>query len=296
VQSFWLLLSTFLTTLTYALVKLAPVGTAFYDIFLVRSAFMALVILVIAAVSKTSLKTRHPGLQCFRILCGVTALCVNIIAVQHMSVVLFQTLVFTAPLFVAAFGMARGVLLKRFPDPGLLLTIAAGFIGVLLVMRPGGADGSLPFIALGLFSGLCSAATGLTLRKLGSLGEPIIRTVTWFAIGCLAAGIVMFSLFSAESALSLFTEPVMLAIGLTTVGSQLAQTQGWGHGKPLLSASLQFSAVPFAALLGWAITSDTPQALTWAGIALITAAELASGLIQYRLMSRKPTVIHHTPL
>ena len=129
------------------------------------------------------------------------------------------------PLFVAAFGMARGVLLKRFPDPGLLLTIAAGFIGVLLVMRPGGADGSLPFIALGLFSGLCSAATGLTLRKLGSLGEPIIRTVTWFAIGCLAAGIVMFSLFSAESALSLFTEPVMLAIGLTTVGSQLAQTQ-----------------------------------------------------------------------
>ena len=179
---------------------------------------------------------------------------------------------------------------------GLLFTIAAGFIGVLLVMRPGGADGSLPFIALGLFSGLCSAATGLTLRKLGSLGEPIIRTVTWFAIGCLAAGIVMFSLFSTESALSLFTEPVMLAIGLTTVGSQLAQTQGWGHGKPLLSASLQFSAVPFAALLGWAITSDTPQALTWAGIALITAAELASGLIQYRLMNRKPTVIHHTPL
>ena len=119
-QSFWLLLSTFLTTLTYALVKLAPEGTAFYDIFLVRSAFMALVILVIAAVSKTSLKTRHPGLQCFRILCGVTALCVNIIAVQHMSVVLFQTLVFTAPLFVAAFGMARGALLKRFPDPGLL--------------------------------------------------------------------------------------------------------------------------------------------------------------------------------
>ena len=118
-QSFWLLLSTFLTTLTYALVKLAPVGTAFYDIFLVRSAFMALVILVIAAVSKTSLKTRHPGLQCFRILCGVTALCVNIIAVQHMSVVLFQTLVFTAPLFVAAFGMARGVLLKRFPRLGL---------------------------------------------------------------------------------------------------------------------------------------------------------------------------------
>ena len=58
-QSFWLLLSTFLTTLTYALVKLAPEGTAFYDIFLVRSAFMALVILVIAAVSKTSLKT--PG-------------------------------------------------------------------------------------------------------------------------------------------------------------------------------------------------------------------------------------------
>lgn len=54
--------------------------------------------------------------------------------------------------------------------------------------------------------------------------------------------------------------------------------------------------MPFAALLGWAITSDTPQVLTWAGIALITAAELASGLIQYRLMNRKPTVIHHTPL
>lgn len=150
-QSFWLLLSTFLTTLTYALVKLAPEGTAFYDIFLVRSAFMALVILVIAAVSKTSLKTRHPRLQCFRILCGVTALCVNIIAVQHMSVVLFQTLVFTAPLFVAAYGMVRGVLLKRFPDPGLLLSIAAGFIGVLLVMRPGVKTDRSPLSRLGSF-------------------------------------------------------------------------------------------------------------------------------------------------
>ena len=140
-QSFWLLLSTFLTTLTYALVKLAPEGTAFYDIFL----------LVIAAVSKTSLKTRHPRLQCFRILCGVTALCVNIIAVQHMSVVLFQTLVFTAPLFVAAYGMVRGVLLKRFPDPGLLLSIAAGFIGVLLVMRPGAKTDRSPLSRLGSF-------------------------------------------------------------------------------------------------------------------------------------------------
>ncbi len=152
-------------------------------------------------------------------------------------------------------------------------TIAAGII-VSPCDAPGGADGSHPFIALGTFPGSCSAATGLTLRKLGSLGEHI-SSRHLFAIGASRPGDRhVQSLNSTEYALSLFTEPVDATHrAQQRDGIQHAQTQGWASGNRFFSASPTILArcrLP-SLLVVWAITSAIPRRRSLAGIALITA-------------------------
>lgn len=93
-QSFWILASTFLTVLTYVFVKLAPEGTWFGDVFLVRSLFLFGVLWTLAAVRRVPLATRNAGWHAFRSVFGVTALLLNIVTVQHLPIGTAQTLTF----------------------------------------------------------------------------------------------------------------------------------------------------------------------------------------------------------
>lgn len=145
-----------------------------------RSAFMALVILVIAAVSKTSLKTRHPGFSVSGFSATSPALCVNIMSQKNFSICrssLSDARLHRSALCRCVWDSARGPS-EALPGPGAALH-DRGWLYRCCSVRPGSGSRSSPlaFIALGLFFGLCSAATGLTSETWSLLGEPIIRTV-----------------------------------------------------------------------------------------------------------------------
>lgn len=190
-QSFWVLASTFLTVLTYVFVKLAPEGTWFGDVFLVRSLFLFGVLWTLAAVRRVPLATRNAGWHAFRSVFGVTALLLNIVTVQHLPIGTAQTLTFTAPLFVAAFSVIRSLLRGRPINIGLVAAVLAGFAGICLTMRPSLDAAMTVFCALALFSASLAASTSLALKKLGSLGEPVVRTAFYFGCASLAASIAL---------------------------------------------------------------------------------------------------------
>lgn len=73
-QSFWILVATFSTTLTYAFMKMIETDCAFYEIFFVRSLFLMLATVLLAAGSGVSLKTAYPWLHLRRLAAGITAL------------------------------------------------------------------------------------------------------------------------------------------------------------------------------------------------------------------------------
>src|SRR3546814_20011935 len=53
-------------------------------------------------------------------------------------------------------------------------------------------------------------------------------------------------------------------------------TRAFGLGSALLTAALQYTTIIFAALLGIVFWGDMPDALAWAGMALIIASGLLS--------------------
>lgn len=279
-QSFWILAATFSTTLTYAFMKMIETDCAFYEIFFVRSLFLMAATGCLVAGSGVSLKTRHPWLHLRRVTAGMVALSLNIIVVQHLPLGTAQTLAYTAPLFVA--GGAVELALRRGGriDPRLLTAVVLGFVGVCLVMRPQSSEGELVWGALGLFSGFCAAVVSLTLKTLGNDGEPVARTVAYFSIGSFAVSGLMVLVCGEHDVPELLSDPWLWAVGAGTVASQFAQAQGWGRGRTLLCANLQFSAVIFAVLLGAVFFGESPDMLTFAGMAVIVAAECSAAYFQ----------------
>lgn len=281
-QSLWILLATFATTCGFVLTKTVDPAVAFFDILLVRSTFMLAVAGGLAYWNGMSIGTKHPLLHLIRAAAGFTALSINIVVVRHLPLAVSQTLIFMAPLFVTGYAIGRGLWQGRRPDWKLALTVVVGFGGVLLVYRPASGLGMGFYALLAVFSAMMTAVTGLVLKQMGRLGEPVVRTVFLFSLaGVVLSGIAVM-LFSMQNLADLFCNPILLAIGLTSAVAHLAQAQGWGKGKPLLCACLQFSPIPFAALADAVFFDCFPGTLSLVGIAVIALSELSGVLLVRR--------------
>lgn len=100
-HSLWILAATFFTVLTYVFVKWVPPQYEIWDIFFVRSCYMAFFAVLMAAAAKTPLKTKIPKAHIGRAICGMLALLINIVTVQHLQIGTAETLFYTMPLFVS---------------------------------------------------------------------------------------------------------------------------------------------------------------------------------------------------
>ncbi len=121
-------------------------------------------------------------------------------AIAHLPLATAVTLNYMSSVWVAAF-LVGGSLLAWVPVPGrdgrverpplqgtLVLTVLAGFGGVVLMLKPS-VNGSQGFAGmLGLLSGLTAAFAYMQVMALSRIGEPELRTVFYFAVGSAVAG------------------------------------------------------------------------------------------------------------
>lgn len=254
-HSLWILAATFFTVLTYVFVKWVPPQYEIWDIFFVRSCYMAFFAVLMAAVAKTPLKTKIPKAHIGRAICGMLALLINIVTVQHLQIGTAETLFYTMPLFVSLFVIIEKMRLGERTDWVLVGSVLCGFAGICMVLQPSCGSHELPYAVLAVLSAI------------------------------LAAGSAMF--LSRASMKDLFTDPMLFAVGICTMGAQLAQTLGWGRGRPLLCACLQFSAILFAVFFGWLFFDEKLESFATVGIVIIIAAELAAAVIGLRSRARR---------
>ena len=191
------------------------------------------------------------------------------------------TLNYTSPVFIALAVAAaiwwRG---EAQPSRGLLhFTIAASFVGVLMILRPSVGQGQSFAFAIGLLGGLLSAAAYLQVRALGRAGEPEWRTVFWFSAFNCALGALATALTGGWTPVASADLPALLAIGVLAAIGQLCMTRAFGRGRTLLAANLQYSGVVFATTMGWLLFGESHDLLELAGIALIIASGVGASLV-----------------
>jgi drug/metabolite transporter (DMT)-like permease len=155
-----------------------------------------------------------------------------------------------------------------------------GFVGVLIVVQPGG--GELPLVgtlvALGAAFGV--GCVTVTIRSI-SRTEGTQTTVLWFTLfSILMTGLLLPWFGQAHDGP---TWLLLVAIGLTGGIGQLGLTASLRFAPISTLAPIDYLQLLFAVLFGWLLFGSQPALTTWAGAALIIASVLST-------FRRKPRV------
>jgi S-adenosylmethionine uptake transporter len=202
-----------------------------------------------------------------------------------------MTLNYMSGVWVAAFLVGGTLVMGRLQDVGrqgpIVLTVLAGFAGVVLMLRPTIEQNQLFAGLIGLLSGLGAAFAYLQVAALGRVGEPEARTVFYFSVGATVAGAIGM-VFTGMTAWTWPHALWLLPIGVLAALGQLCMTKAYTRGATLVVANLQYSGIVFAALFGLFLFGDQIPLLGWAGMALIIASGIAATFLRSRALPNPP--------
>jgi drug/metabolite transporter (DMT)-like permease len=150
-----------------------------------------------------------------------------------------------------------------------------GFLGVLLVVRPGfsGSAGLGWAVLAGCFYGTYLTAS----RWLSHLGRPIELIFSQLIIATfvtLPLGLATLPQFSLE-----IVGLTVTSAGFSMLGNLLL-LYAYAHAPSTKLAPLVYFQLIAATGLGWLVFDDLPDAVTWAGLALVIGAGLTSAALR----------------
>ncbi|UMZ13434.1 DMT family transporter [Pseudomonas sp. MPFS] len=248
--------------------------SAFYPIVMVVWAryvvhtLLMLVVFVPRSGFSAVVRTKRPGLQFLRALCliGTSMLFTN--GLRYIPLAEATAVNFLAPLLVTALSVP---LLGERVGRGQWLAVLAGFVGVLIVVRPGGALFT-PAILLPLGSALCFGFYQLLTRKLSGIDSP---TTSNFLTGILNSLIMSALLPFFWSTPTLLHGLFMIGLGTCGMLGHLLLTQAFRHAAPAMLAPFSYGQILFAGMYGYLIFGHTPDSYGLVGITVICLSGLA---------------------
>lgn len=254
-----------------ALVKAGATRFSTSELVFYRSAFGFLMITVIVCWQGKPLKTPLFAMQMRRAGVGFSALLLFFYALAHLPLATAITLNYTSPMFLALLSpwlLSAEPALSHRQRRYLNGCILGGFLGVCLLLQPALQSNQLFAGALGLLSGMGAALAYVHVKQLGMEGEPDWRTVFYFTLVCsIASGAWM--LVDHVTPLRWQDLPLLCGLGISATLSQLALTRAYRTGRTLTVASLAYSTVVFATLIGVIVWQEALSSIEIAGMLMI---------------------------
>lgn len=285
-QAAWMLAAAFFFSSMGVCVKYAAVHFTPLEIIFYRGLFGMLFTAALVRMRGVPLATRWPWAHAWRNVVGVGAMSAWFYAMAHLPLATAMTLNYMSSVWIAVFVLGGALLMRRWDDLRaqwpLALTVAAGFAGVVLILRPAIAQDEHVAGLIGLASGMLAAMAYMQVAALGRLGEPETRTVFYFSLGSALAGAAA-TCITGWHGLNTPDAWWLLPVGLLAVFGQLCLTRAYTCSATMLVANLQYSGIVFAALYGVALFGEYLPLTGWLGIVLITASGMAASLWRKRL-------------
>lgn len=287
-------------TFNDTIIKFLSGGYALHQVVMIRS-FIGFVIIVCVIMPLTG------GTKAFRtkrlpahLLRGMFVVFANMLFFLGLAAMPFADAVaifFISPLVITVFSV---IFLRETVGPWRWAAIAVGFIGVLVVMRPGTGTFQLASL-LPLGAAFCYAGLHMLTRKMGGTETATTMAIyiqaTFVLVGLivgLTIGDGKFDTFDDPSLSFLFRAWIwpnpadyMLFAGLGT-GIAFAGffiSQAYRVAEAALVAPFEYLAMPLAVIAGILVFDEWPDTTTYLGIALI----LGSGLITLWRANRAET-------
>jgi len=264
-----MLLGVILLCLNDALIKSLTLGYPVGELLFVRGLFICPWILVLAqrAGGLRALRVTNVKGQAWRGLCVIAGSFLFVTGLRYLPLADAVAIAFTGPLFITAmapYALGEKVGWRR---RGAVL---AGFLGVLIMARPGG-EALQWAVLLPLGAALCGGVRDLITRR-------IARSETTVAmLGVTTAVVMLAGLATAPWGWAPLRGPdlwVFAASGVVVAGAHYLMIEAFRHAEAALVAPFKYTTMIWAVLFGYLFFGDLPDAWTLAGAAVVVLAGL----------------------
>lgn len=249
---------------------LAKVLTARYPVLQVSWArfFFALLVLLPFARGlslRALLLPDQLGLQLARSIFQVAAVSLFFLTISYLPLADSLALAFLYPMITVALA---ALLLGEHVDARRWLTVAVGFLGAIVIIRPGFGVFQ-PASLLGLGTSFVFAAFIILTRKLAGTAPPAVILIWGTLVGAVLTTLLVPTVWVTPSLADL---GVMLALGAIGAVGHMLLLRAYEMAKASVLAPLGYVEMISAVAVGWLDFGDFPDAMTWLGIAIIVAS------------------------
>jgi drug/metabolite transporter (DMT)-like permease len=202
---------------------------------------------------------------------------------------------FALPLIVAALS---GVMIKEEVKPWRWIAAGAGFIGVLVTIKPGSSLFE-PAAFLTLIATCLYAVGNLFTRRIGPQVPPLVIAL-FGGISFMSVALVLALIFGtgrfhseAHPSLAFLTRAwvmpswrdwgLLAGFGVATATGFFSFAEAYRKAPASFIAPFEYSAMIWAVLFGWWIFGDVPMRTTIIGSVIIIGSGLFLGWWEYRL-------------
>ena len=248
-------------TIAKYLTRFYPVNNILWARFLFHT------LLVVAVLSPRLglrfMRTRRPGIQILRGVLLPIAAIFFIIGTKYMPIAEVTAITFVAPLIVTVLAV---VFLKEKVERNHWLAILFGFVGVLVIIRPG--SGVFTWVSLlPLGNALTFALYQVLTRRVAGL-ESAYTSV--FYAGFVGLLILSLSLpFTWVPPQSFWHFALLALTGIIGGSGHLLLIKAYDHAAASQLAPFSYSQIVWATVMGYAVFGDLPDFLSLVGIALL---------------------------
>lgn len=270
-------------------VKFLSGSYALHQVILTRSLIGILVVLAAMVLSKQplrTLRTRRAPEHLLRVALVMVSNVSYFLGLAALPLADGVAIAFVSPLLVTALSV---ILLGEKVGPRRWMAVAAGMLGVVVMLRPG-VDAVRPATLLVLLSALCYASTHMMTRRMKAT-ESAFTLGFYVQFGFIVVSTVMGLLVgdgryggSTNPSLAFLLHewewpplgdwPVFVATGFAVSIGGLLVAQAYRLNEAALVAPFEYAAMPLAILWGVLVFHTWPDGTAWIGIALIIGAGL----------------------
>ncbi len=222
------------------------------------------------------LHSRRPKVQAVRAALMFSSNVSFFIGVTFIPLAKAASVSLASPLIVAL--LAWPMLGER-TTPGRVVALASGFLGVLVVIRPGSELFHWAFFLI-LFSAACYALYQLLTRRIAGLDPPETSTAYTSVIGAFGLLLVLPFVWRTPGEWSHLA--MFCSLGVLGAVGHYSVVRAMGFAPANIVSPFGYVQLLGSVAVGWLLFGDLPDAITWLGAAIIVGAGLYIGWSQTR--------------
>lgn len=229
--------------------------------------FPLMTVLLIGDNVPGTLRPAHPWWMLVRSISAVIAalgafFAFSLLPLAQVYAVLFATplliTVLAIPLLGETVGLRRGA------------AVVVGLIGVLVVLRPGSSDLG-PGHAAALAAAVAGALNAIVVRKIGNDERAVLMVLYPMLASFLLMGIALPFVYRP---MPLADFGALAVVAVLVLMAMSCMVSAYRNADAAIVAPMQYSQILWAALFGAVLFGEYPDAMTYAGTAIITASGL----------------------